>query len=490
MPDIPITDTLGLTADIQISDDALLAKSALSHLTFSSTPLIGELEKPVEETSIKNVAFGAKITAPSTLIADAAKLALKTGVTGELSIHRAADRSLFGDDEFSLSIPIASGQTWIGLEIDAIVDAKLSGKVDGFGVGVEAVSALALSTYTLLEDAGPHKPTLKQAIEKALESFSVACSAGAVRAQPAGTANVIDLSGSVKFSGSYSLPIDVNALASADLPFNHKIQVNPGVTLKIGGEIALTGDFIVRSYKVSQGELRLGVYKKKGTTLSASFTAGAGIETDVDGTDVIPAVLDAVLPGVDPKKAGITGDAAADLKSALKDCIDHTLSVAINVACSAALTDEAAVVYSIKLAAGNEDETDSAISSALKGDWTRLDSLSTATKLRNVLKDTKDFKQKININLLGVYNATTLEDYVRSCTILHDENGQLTITDKVKATRISTAAVPYAADAEKLRRVIAEATLATMIYGAASGATGAKLSAFSVKQTYFRYKRE
>src|SRR5581483_7664456 len=263
----------------------------------------------------------------------------------------------------------------------------------------------------------------------------------------------------------------------------------PAAPLEIGGEIALTGEFIVRSYRVSPSELNFGVYKKKGVTLTATFTAAAGIEADnAQGKDLISPFLKAVLPAANARKAGISGDTATELNHALKDCLDRSLSIAMNVACSAGHADEAAVLYSINLASGQDAETDAAIASALKGDWTLLDALPNAKPLRNVLRETKQSKQKININLLGTYNATTVDDYVASCTILHDENGQLTVTDKVKASRIAAATTPFGADADKLRKALAEATLATLTYAAAS--TGAQLREFSVNQTYFRYKAD
>ena len=94
-------------------------------------------------------------------------------------------------------------------------------------------------------------PTLRDAITAALNNYSVDYNVAIIRNQPPGTINVNELSGSVKFSGSYSVPISVNSLASASLPFKQKIAVSPDATLQPGWRDCLTGQFVVRSHRVS-----------------------------------------------------------------------------------------------------------------------------------------------------------------------------------------------------------------------------------------------
>ncbi len=482
MPDIPITDSVGATADIKTSDDSPLALSNLSHLSFTTMPVVGDFSKPIDETSLETVDLGFTLKSPSILIGNASKLTIQGGETGNLCIRKARDKKLFDDDDFSPKIPIGSDECWIGLTLDTSLDGKLSATVDGFGVGVEGASKVSLGTYILLQRSAGKFPTLMDGIRSVLERYSVAYTADMIRALPPGTVNVVDVGGTVKFSGSYSLPISVNALASADLPFNNKIALDPKVTLKVGGQIAISGDFIVRCHKVTDSGLELGVYKKHGTTLTATLTAKAGVEGDIGTTDVVSAVFNAVLPGVDPKNSGITGENAAAIRGVLKDCLDRSLSIAMNVSCSAGVTDEAAVVYSIDLNQGSNVATNAAISSALRGDWTLVDGLPNATPVRNIVKETNDSKHTIGVNVLGIYNASSVDDYVRSCTILNDDQGHLTIVDKLKASHLTAAATPYAADPDKLRKALSEGFLATMTYTAAASQAG-----LTASQTYFRY---
>ena len=222
--------------------------------------------------------------------------------------------------------------------------------------------------------------------------------------------------------------------------------------------------------------------------MTASLTAGAGIGLDAGSTDIIAAFFGAVLPGVDLKAAGITGDAAETLKPVLKDSIDRSLAISLNLACSATFSDEALVNYSIDLTAGDQIQTDLAIAAALKGDWTALDVLSNARVLRNAMRTTQEYKHKIPINLLGFYNALTVEDYVKSCTILRDDNGQITIVDKSKASHISVASMPYLAAPDRLQRALSESFLTTVSYAAGLGHS--LRTDLSVSQSYFHYQQK
>lgn len=475
MPDIRINDAVSATADLKIKDDAPLTKAGLSHLNFSTIPLVGDLDKRVDQCSFKSAAFGVKINSPG-------EIAIQTALTGALGLINRPQETLFENDAFSPRIPIAPGEAWIQFELDTSVTGKFSASANGFGVGIQDLTKVGLGTYTLLTASAGALPDLRDAIRTALESYSVTHNAASVRSQRSGTVNVSELSGTVTIKGSYSLPISVAPLASASLPFNHKIRVQPATKLEIAGQVSITGDFVVRCHKVSDTEAHLGVYKKRGTTLSVAFTAATGIEVGTGNRDLISTFFGAVLPGIDVEKAGLTGEDAQKIQGALKASLDYSLSIALNAACTASRVDESAVVYSIDLAGGDKGQTDSALASALTGDWTLLDALPNARPLRNIVKQTHESGNRIAVNLLGIYNAGSVADFVRTCTILHDENGQISVLDKIEAKRIAVAGSPYAADSERLRSALAECFLATFTYTAGSHVQAV------LRQNYTRYK--
>src|SRR6202035_840593 len=145
----------------------------------------------------------------------------------------------------------------------------------------------------------------------------------------------------------------MNALASANLPFNESASIQPSVTLSLGSSLQVAGDFLVRCYKISEGVVRIGVYKKHGSTLTVSLTAGAGIEGEIGGDDVLSALLKAALPGVDVAAAGLSGDMAATLNGVVREGLSRNLSACLNAVCSAAFTHEAALLYDVQLDAGD-----------------------------------------------------------------------------------------------------------------------------------------
>ncbi|HUZ95493.1 MAG TPA: hypothetical protein VMU57_11320 [Edaphobacter sp.] len=499
MANLQITDALGLIATIEIRDDSPLAKAKITQISSLTQALRDEFTKPVDQTSLKGFSFGADCSTPNAAIDNVAKLTVGAGVCGEISIIRPVDKTLFPSDTFSPDIKIAPDQCWVGVGFDVSVDANAQASVDGFGAGVQDISKCDLTTYTLIEASAGKFPILIDALKAALDGFYLAATVDAVRGQPTGSVCANEISGTVTFTGSYELPVSINALASADLPLNYKITVQPEATLQLSGSIALSGDMIVRSHKIGENLLEIGVYKKRGSTLTANFTARAGVGVDEGTTDLVSIFLSTAFPGVSCKGAGIAGDTAKSLNSALNDCVDRSLSVAMNICCSAESTDEAAVIYQIDLTAGDTDATDAALKDALKGNWTGLSQLGNAKLSRNIVTDSREYKHTISMNLLGFYNAAQVDSYVQSCTILCDPYGHVVVTDKSDASRVSVAATPYAADPDKLRRALAQDFLVTAAYAAvaanapitiqASAGSGSEVQPIlTMQQSYVFYK--
>jgi hypothetical protein len=488
MADITITDNLSLTEDLKLADDSNLAKAGLTQLVSATTSFVKQLGDNVDKAPFQSATFGAKITAPSQVIDKVATLAINAAASGQLDIRTVKDKVLFDDDGFSPTIPITATDCWVGFELDTNLTTKVSGSANGFGASLSISSAVSFLTYVVQYPTGGIFPSLKNAITATLNGFSVSASATALRNQAPGTVNVNHLAGTVKVGGSYQFPMSIDALASAQLPFNYSVKVAPAVTLKVAGEVAISGDFVIRCYKVSASELRLGCYKTKGSTLTADFTAGAGIQAKAGQADLIAAFFGAVLPNADLKKAGITDQDAAALKAVLKDSIDRSLSISLNAECSASRSDEAAIFCTIDLAGGDAAKTDLALAAALAGDWTQLVSLPNVQVARNVLQTTEKHETKLKVNLLGIYNAESVDTFVKSCTIIHDDTGAVTVTDKVTASHISLASTPLAADPDKLRRALSQAFLATATYTAARSGLPQVNTDLSITQSYFRYQ--
>jgi len=485
MADIQITDEAALTADLKISDTSPLGKAKLTQLVTTGKRLFDDLGKPIDQADEQSVALGGTFSSPNLLSGDVDTLAAGAGMNCGLTISKSSDKLLFADDGFSPVIPIAPKQAWLGVEFNLTAVVTVGASANGVGVSFEGDAKVACSTYSLFSATVPPLPLLRDACAIGFSNFSLTTSAAAIRKQMSNTVNVTDVSGSVKATVSLEQPFELNALASANLPFNETASISPSVTLELATSLQISGDFQVRCYKISDSVVRIGVYKKHGSTLTTSFTAGAGIGGDIGSDDVLSALLNAALPGVDLANAGITGDNATALNQVIKDGMDRSLSAQLNATCSAATTDEAAVLYEIQLNSGDNVATDKALGLALHGDWTTMEALPNARRIRNIAVETVEKKRSLTVNLLGFYSATSTTDYLKACTILIDDSGQVTITDKVDTSRISASTSPYAADSDKLRQALTEDFLCTATYAAMGGKLNLK---FSVVQSYLDYK--
>lgn len=482
MADITITDGVDLSAQIKLQDSSPLAKAKLTQLLTTTRELFADFSKPVDQADERLVAFGGNFTSPNLLSGDL-MLTATAGTNCDLKIVEAEDKLLFLDDGFSPTIPIVPNQAWVGVEFDLTAGIAAGATANGVGVSLTATGTMACSTFSLF--SAPF-PSLKDACGTAFNNFSINTNAAAIRNQLPNTVNVTDVSGSVVASVSLQQPFTLNPLASADLPFNKSASIQPNVTLELAASIQIAGDFLVRCYKMTKDVVRIGVYKKHGTTLSVTFTAAAGIEGDIGSTDILGALLSKALPKVDVAAAGITGDNAKALNGVIKAGLTRNLSAQVNATCSAAFTHEAALLYEVQLNADDSAATDKALGVALHGDWTSLHTLPNARCLRNIAVETVNKNRSVSVNLFGFYSATSTVDYLKSCTVLIDESGQVSITDTLDASRIRAATAPNAADTDKLRQALMEDFLCTATYAVVGSKMNLQLTAM---QSYLDYKQ-
>jgi hypothetical protein len=142
MAGIKITDGLGLTAGFQIRDDSPLAKAKLTQLVSSGKELFGELDKPMDQADFKSLSLGAEITSPDLISGKLVGLSIGGSANCGVSIVTSTDGVVFGRDQFSPSIAIASNDAWLGVELDLIAKAKLSVSANAVGISFEGIANL------------------------------------------------------------------------------------------------------------------------------------------------------------------------------------------------------------------------------------------------------------------------------------------------------------------------------------------------------------
>ena len=495
MANVVVTDQTQVSASVDVSDSAPLSLASLKALKFSSLPIVSDFGKPLDRFPLDRVDVGLDLGAAGTVIGSGVLLGLSGGVNAGFTIKNSGQVTLFEADEFAPMLTIGTGECWGGLTVDVTLNETVGASSPaGFGVFAKAGTSVALSTYVRFPEVGTGMPSFADGLKRILESYSFATKPEQLRAIPVGVAHVSEASGSVSLGAFYAFPIEVNPLASVGMPFNLSQVVSPRAGAALSAEVTLEGCFVLRVYRSGKDKLVVGLYKKRETSLSAVLTAAAGMgvsfgnQGNGGAPDVLSKVLDAVLPGANVDQMSLDDETRQELNDGLKHCADHSLSIALNVCCTATDSDEAAVIYELDFGSGDPVATDKAVAAALKGDWSRLAELSNARELRHVLREAKDRNHKLRVNLLGFYNAGSIADYLRTTTVLRDENGQVTIVDKDSAKTLTTGSAPYAAKAEKLRFVLAQAFVATVTYGACASKAG--LSSFNVTQSILKYRAQ
>ncbi len=482
-------DDLGGSAKLDIADDSLAAQHGLSRLHTAASDVITALPRLLlDKPFFKEASFGLTFSLPAIPI-KSNTVNIKAGANSSLRISRCADSPLFGKDDCD-PVEIPGNDCFVSLELDTTVDAGVKAPLpQGFGVSFEQSTAPKFSTHLHIEGSDASTTSLETALSKAINAFRILDSADAVLNVPPGAIYSFDLAGSVKVGGSWQLPLSVNQLCLADakLPFNQSIAVNPNVKVKLEGDIKLTSEFSVRVRKVQPGQLHFALYRKKGSTLEAGFTAAAELQANIDKLDLIKTVFTALGSSLDSSALGaLTPDEADEVHQILKDGISRSLGIALNSTCSASLNDEALFAYAMDCSSINPAKKD-AIAKALHGDWGGFNDPAVARQLRNAVVESNERKTTLSFNFLGLYNAVSIGDFVKSMRLLrNDEDGSITITDKVTAARIAAAITPLAAKEDRLRKALYEGFVATATYKALLAAVGAN-PAFDAKQSYLVY---
>jgi len=477
MSNVAITGT-GVKGQIEIDNASLFSKANLTTLVPKTQALVEDFNKPLGASKLNSISFDATYASPKIPLDATKALAIGVEVSPLLTIFRETESPLLGKDDFALDIPIESKEAWVGFQIGATVEVTgLGAAPNGVGIEIDQTTSGVFATYKRFDDS----VALSDAIKATLSEFRVPANASELRAQKPGTVLTSDITGTVTVAGSWSIPGSVNTLALADTKVPIQIEVVAGSSVTLTGAIAISGKFVFRSWKKSDSELFIGLYKKKGTTFSVSFTAAAGMEADKGSADLIAKVFGLLSPAADTT---VLGTDPGGIRAALKQSVDHSLAMCLNASCAAAVTDESAFFYTVDLE-GNPAETDAALNAAIRGDWTKIAKVGKERK--NVVGRTIASNHKMVVNVLGIYNYATIAEFISRCTVVHNaEDGSATITDVETAKRIAAASTPHQAAPDQLRHALSEAAISTAAYSFAKTGNASSLTS---SQTLVIYRQ-
>jgi len=495
MPTIRLTDNLGLDLDIKPNPVSAIAKY-LRNPGLNLAPaveLARFIDTPLDEVAFQRFSTGLSFSQDAEVGAGETELKIGAGLNGNLAIYQKG--STISPEHYRAPIRVGDEQVCLALGVKATVSAALSSEVNNLSFGFKSGSEVSLYNFKLFS-AKPAAPTLKEALGQTIAGFSIPGDVEDLAAMSPGTVSSVNGSGKLKFSGGAELAQSTSLLASPDLPGGlGPVKVKAGGSLAVNASFQVSGEYEIRVRKLDQNRVEIGYYNKLGSEFDVSASASYGVSATLGQIDVIPTVLG--LISSDPKAdeealaaAGLAPDRISDIEDAIKAGIDRSLAAAAGYEFNALDSNQAAFLYEVRLdqltAEGRQ-----ALHSALDGDLTPLTRRENAlagqgiTTLRTILTNIRNRTHTFKVNLLGIYNAISITELLRTGEVLFDpERGGLVITDRATAKRIRAAMVNFAADPEKLRRVLAETFLITAAYRASRPGEAPELSS---THSFFEY---
>jgi hypothetical protein len=478
MPTIKLTDQLGFNVDAQISPDSTIAKY-IKDLTKLKFPKLNfeELKNiTLDQVPIKSVQTGIEFEQPVNIGIDDTEMKIGAGVSGSLRLFSSKDKQLFDPELFADPINIGPNQIYVGIGTSANLSTGVIHKTGDLGFGFNAGSGITLTSYKLFETAaGVAFPKFVDALKESIASFSLPGDLEDLRKMPNGAVVAVEGNGNIKLSGSVDVLSVVNPLAVVSLadPIG-EVKVSSGNAIKVGASFEITGAYQIRLQKIGKDKVRLGYYKKRGTEFSVKASASAGISVGVGKFDAIEPILKAISsdPKVDIeelKKGGLSDAQIESIKKVVEAGISRKLEIALGFEFSSQDTSEAAFLFEFEL--DRLDEVGRrALHDALDGDLAGLsakkESMPVGVSLvRSIFTDIQRKRHALKFNLLGIYNSISVSNLILKGKVLIEEaTGEVIITDTATASRITASTLNFAADSEKLRKVMAESVLMTVAY--------------------------
>jgi hypothetical protein len=494
MATIKLTDQLGVNVDAQINPDSTIAKY-IKDLTKLKFPRINfdELKNmSLDQAPVKSLQTGIEFEQPVNIGIDDTEMKIGAGVSGSLRLFSATDEQLFDPEVFADPINIGPNQIYVGVGTSATVSIGIN-KTGDLGFGFNAGSQITLTTYKLF-DSSP-QPAFLDALKESIAGFSLPGDLEDVATMPIGSVVAVEGNGNIKISGTLDVLSVVNPLAVVSLPDPlGEVKLSSGNAIKVGASFEITGAYQIRVHKTGKDKVRLGYYKKHGTEFVAKASASAGITAGVGNFDVIEAVLKAISS--DPKtdletlkKGGLTEAQAEAIKKVVEAGISRRIELALGFEFSSQATSEAAFLFEFEL-----DKLDEAgrkaLHDALDGDLSDLSASKEGLPagvhfVRSIFTEIKKKRHALKFNLFGIYNSISVSTLILKGRVLFDHaTGEVIIADTATASRIAASTLNFAADTEKLKKVMAESVLMTVAYKFSKLVTHAKPE-LAITHSYF-----
>ena len=475
MPSINLTDNVGVEVNAELNENGALAKylQGLSKLKFAGFKFSDIASVPLDQAPLNSLESGLTFSQPIA-VGGNSELKIEAGASGGIKLYSAKDEQLFDPDVYGDPVPINANQFYVGIDTTAKSSADFTTTSGDLSFGLGGGGSVGFSSYRLFEKAGAAAfPFWLDALKESVTNFVIPRDLDDLAKMSVGSIATVEGSGSLKVSGEVELLSAINPLASLKLPEPvGELELSSGGSIKVGASFEISGAFQIRVHKTAADKVTLGIYRKRGRELNVKATASIGASVAVGGFEPLEPLLKAISrnPQADFEKlkAELNEGQVAEIKKVVEAGISRKLEIALALELTSESTATAAFLFAVELskldASGRE-----ALHQALGGDLTKLpvqQNLPAGISLvRTIFTEIKKQKHALKFNLLGIYNFISVSTLILKGRVMFErETGELVITDTATAARISASSLNFAADGEKLRRVLAESVLISAAY--------------------------
>jgi hypothetical protein len=473
MPTIQINDALGVSLDAKLAPTSALLQYAkdLPGMILQGADLARLKALTLADPAARSLSPKLVFRKPLTLSADRPELTVQSDAG--FSFRVLSSGSVFDSDDYGDNVPIPAGQCCFTLGFDASIGAGVSLTSGSLGFGLNASAGVEVRNYRLFS-SGTDAPTVAEALAATLGEFVLPARPGDLHALQPGQIATVAGQGTLTLSSTANLLAVANPLATLSLPAPMPgLSLNQTGSVSVGASWKITGEYQLRAQKIDARRFRLGWHRKRGTEISVSASASAGLTTQVGSADLFGTVIAAISGNAQAdrdelQRAQLTPEQQEAMRDAVTRAVNRRLELSLAAEFGALREDEAAFLYEIDLDALS-GPTQDALAHALRGDLSGVadpDALPPGiTEVRSVLTRARARSFSLKINLLGIFNYASVTKLALKGTVTFTPStGDLVILDQASASRVEIGTVNFGANEEKLRHLMAESFLATAAY--------------------------
>jgi hypothetical protein len=484
MPDIQVTDQLDKpveTIKVDLTHPSSLVKylqTELLHLAVLPD-FLARKDSILSQAATKPIQFQAKSQHEFQLGHTTPEIDVTPNAQATIRVNATPGSNLYDADPFHAPAKVPDHTGYVSAGFQGSLDLGVSGSDGDLTFGFDKTKAISLE-YLKAFPLGAVEPTLGDALGQTLACYVIPADLSDISALGINDIATVSGQGSLKVSGGVSVTASPNPLASVDLPLGAgTVAVKTGVAAGLSVSFTISGSYQMRARRKDADTIELSFFRESGTTLTADFSASAGVTAKLGATDLIASLLGAISTDPTGDKKLLADLQPAEIKTlsdAIKGGLNHSLQACLDVILSAATDDQAAFQYEIEPAQLSPDAS-AAVDQALKGDLSLLTEMEGdmqdggtlapgVTMLNSVLSETRKRGATLKINLLGILNYLTVSELIPNSEILTDAvTGDVTIKETVTGNSIMAVAEPLDRN-EALRKALFDSVLATTSYRA------------------------